>query len=226
MDDNRCVMTTEIDHVFVCCSVGAPEADELGRLGLREGKPNTHPGQGTACRRFLFDNTYLELFWVSDPTEAQSAAVRPVRLWDRWYHRVGAACPFGIILRADSASTVSVPPFPIREYRPSYFPPDVALGIARDTPLSEPALFYFTAGGGSWRRSEREAHDIPLTEMTGLTIWGPLTGPPSLAATAVQALGIVAMEHANHYLMALDFNHRSEGEQADLRPTLPLILRW
>jgi len=44
-------MNAAIDHVFVCCSVGAEaEADALARLGLREGTPNTHPGQGTSCR--------------------------------------------------------------------------------------------------------------------------------------------------------------------------------
>jgi hypothetical protein len=50
-----------LDHVFVMCSKGAPEAEALLRVGLREGAGNTHPGQGTACRRFFFENAYLEL---------------------------------------------------------------------------------------------------------------------------------------------------------------------
>jgi Glyoxalase-like domain len=69
-----------IDHVFICCSVGAAaEADALVRLGLHEGTPNTHPGQGTACRRFFFENAYLELFWVADKREAQADEVLPTR---------------------------------------------------------------------------------------------------------------------------------------------------
>ena len=59
-------MKAELDHVFVCCSAGGPEADALRRAGLSEGSPNTHPGQGTECRRFFFSNAYLELLWVSD----------------------------------------------------------------------------------------------------------------------------------------------------------------
>jgi len=43
-----------IDHVFVMCSPGAPEAAALIRAGLTEGSANTHPGQGTANRRFFF----------------------------------------------------------------------------------------------------------------------------------------------------------------------------
>jgi hypothetical protein len=37
-------MTVELDHVFVCSEVGAPEADQLVAFGLGEGAPNTHPG--------------------------------------------------------------------------------------------------------------------------------------------------------------------------------------
>ena len=44
----------EVDHVFVSASVGAPEGDRLLDLGLLEGSPNRHPGQGTANRRFFW----------------------------------------------------------------------------------------------------------------------------------------------------------------------------
>jgi len=47
-------MVPVLDHVFILCSPGAPESGALNRLGLTEGSPNTHPGQGTACRRFFF----------------------------------------------------------------------------------------------------------------------------------------------------------------------------
>jgi transcriptional regulator with XRE-family HTH domain len=45
----------EIDHLFVCTSPGAPEADPLLAMGFIEGAPNRHPGQGTANRRIFFD---------------------------------------------------------------------------------------------------------------------------------------------------------------------------
>lgn len=38
-------MKIELDHVFVCASAGAPEAEELIHFGLYEGLPNVHPGQ-------------------------------------------------------------------------------------------------------------------------------------------------------------------------------------
>jgi hypothetical protein len=54
-------MTVEFDHMFICTQLGAPEADRLVAFGLSEGTPNSHPGQGTACRRFFFRNAMLEL---------------------------------------------------------------------------------------------------------------------------------------------------------------------
>ena len=59
-------MNAELDHVFIMCAVGGPEAVALSRLGLKEGSANTHPGQGTASRRFFFRNGYIELLWVCD----------------------------------------------------------------------------------------------------------------------------------------------------------------
>ena len=34
-------MTYALDHVFVCCAEGAPEAQRLARLGLSEGSEVT-----------------------------------------------------------------------------------------------------------------------------------------------------------------------------------------
>src|SRR5436305_8641465 len=96
-------MGIELDHVFVMCARGAPEGDALVRAGLREGTANAHPGQGTANRRFFFENAYLELVWVADIAEAQGEVARPARLWERWSGRGdGRACPFALVFRPDA----------------------------------------------------------------------------------------------------------------------------
>jgi hypothetical protein len=76
-------MEIELDHLFVCTAPGAPEAEKLVQFGLHEGPPNQHPSQGTACRRFSFANAMIELFWVSDASEAQSQNSRRTLLWER-----------------------------------------------------------------------------------------------------------------------------------------------
>jgi hypothetical protein len=220
-------VSAALDHVFVCCSSGAPEGDLLASLGLKEGSPNTHPGQGTACRRFFFHNAYLELLWVRDAREAQSETVGPTRLWDRWSNRGEATCPFGIVLRPAAEAADSDPPFPTWAYRPSYLPPQIAIEIARDTPLTEPAFFYLGFQRGRARLGhEPTTHGVPASELTGVRIWAPTTGPRSPAAEAVQAAGLVTFVEGDQYLMELAFDGARRAGSADLRPGLPLTLRW
>src|SRR5438552_13949741 len=122
-------MPTELDHIFMCASHNADEADRLTAIGLTEGEANRHPGQGTACRRFFFRNAYLELVWVADEEEARGALAAPTRLWDRWTGRgAGAVCPFGVVLRPASEAERE-PPFAFWPYRPPYLPAPLAIDV-------------------------------------------------------------------------------------------------
>src|SRR3954465_7960291 len=123
-------MASEFDHVFICVSVGGKEADALATCGLTEGTGNTHPGQGTACRRFFFANAYLELLWVVDSTEAGSEPARRTRLLDRWALRRAGACPFGVILRPSVDALETRPPFPTWSYTPPYLPAGLVIDVA------------------------------------------------------------------------------------------------
>src|SRR5262245_44866641 len=139
-------MAFEIDHIFICTSVGAPEAERLAAFGLTEGKPNTHPGQGTVCRRFFFENAYLELLWVHTPIEAQFEASRTTWLWERWSERAGWACPFGICVRPADPH-VSELPFAMWDYRPPYLPSGTSFGIGKNSEaMAEPMLIYLQSG--------------------------------------------------------------------------------
>src|SRR5687767_6732528 len=124
----------ELDHFFVWASPDGPEADHLVEFGLTEGEPNTHPGQGTACRRFFFRNTYLELVWVCDPEEVSNAVVGPTGLWQRWSGQSSGASPFGLCLRPARPGEKSVP-FPGWDYHPPYLPAPLAMHVGRDAPL-------------------------------------------------------------------------------------------
>lgn len=241
-----------LDHVFVLCAEGAPEAARLIALGLVEGSPNTHAGQGTACRRFFFANAYLELVFVVDEAEARAEPARATRLFERWSRRRTGASPFGIVLRppdraGDSASDLplggrrpaedasatagvppgSAPPFPTWSYRPSYLPPGFSIEVATGTPLDEPELFYVPFA----RRPDRIgrepiAHGIPGAEITAVAVGVPGLGARSAAARAVEETGVVAFTPADEHFMALTFDGGARDGAADLRPDLPLVLRW
>ena len=220
----------EVDHVFVSASVGAPEGDRLIDLGLVEGSPNRHPGQGTANRRFFFANAMLELIWVEDAAEAQSEAepARALHLWERWAGRDGAACPFGVCLRP-TAGTSEVAPFPSWEYRPAYSP--VGMPVASNSTVdAEPLVFYIpihrridTAPADQRQPYE---HALPIRELTSVRIFTPGAAALSPAMLATLRTGAFSFQRAPRPLLELGFDGERQGRRADLRPVLPLILLW
>ena len=213
-----------IDHVFVMCSPGAPEAVALTAAGLKEGSSNTHPGQGTASRRFFFTNAYLELLWVSDPAEARRAPAARTRLWERWSKRNAGASPFGIVFGVAGGGSPD-PPFPTWSYHPPYSPVPIDVGLG--TPLGEPELFYFRfARPPGALRAEPTVHALPLTVLTALTVAVPGASPRSAPLQAAQATGLVSFPSAREHVMTLAFAGRGQGETRDLRPELPLVLAW
>jgi hypothetical protein len=212
----------ELDHVIIFCNLGAPEAEALTDQGLHEGPGNSHPGQGTANRRFFFPNAYLELLWVENRLEAQSPEARDTRLWERWQQRAAGACPFGLVFRPGPRGPDAPPASWI--YAPRYFPPGFSIEVARDLPSNEPLLFYLPFA----RASLVENVDLPdeavhIGPITGATIHLPQTDALSPALSALVASGVVAVEPAREYLM--DLVHSGGPSQVlDLRPQLPLRL--
>jgi hypothetical protein len=133
-------MRIELDHLFICTTREAPEAERLVEFGLREGPPNQHPGQGTACRRFSFANAMIELVWVNDAEEAQNDCTRRTLLWERWSRRTNDASPFGVAVRPVARQSAQ-PPFPAWEYRPAYLPDPLVMHVA-EAGVEEPMWLY------------------------------------------------------------------------------------
>lgn len=210
-------MPVELDHVFVCVSQGAPEAEYLTRFGLIEGPANVHPGQGTANRRFFFKNAMLELLWVENPDEARNEQTAPTKIWDRWSRRLdGAASPFGIILRPVQEGIT--PPFAGWEYRPNYFPPGISLHIG-DTGIDEPMWVFMPFP----RRRDMEIPDHPngIREITALR----LTCPTPVCSAAAEASPMLAINSGPMHLLTIEFDNGVLDERTDLRPNLPLMLK-
>jgi hypothetical protein len=220
-------VSVELDHVFIMCAVDAPEASALSRLGLQEGPANTHPGQGTACRRFVFQNAYIELLWVRDETEARSESVRRTQLWERWSLRGQEACPFGVVLRPAGDASTARAPFPTWPYAPSYLPAGLAIDVAIDTPLHEPEFFYM---GFQRLRSrglqEPVAHRIGAKAITDVSIGIPAQSPQSAGARSAEASGVLSFNVSSEHVLGLTLDGGIAGRTADLRPDLPLVVHW
>lgn len=222
----------QLDHIFIRVRPGAPEAAALAAFGLCEGTGNRHQGQGTANRRFFFTNAFLELLWLDDAAEAQSAAARPTLLFERLS---GAGSPFGLCFRptpgdaapgaaplcAASPGAAAPLPFASWRYQPDYLPPGVTCDIAL-APLTEPMCFHLAPGGRPDAlppaRAQPLAHRVPLREITAVKVVQP-RGLPSLALP-------VCFEAGDADLLELTFDGGAQGRSQDFRPALPLIFHY
>ena len=226
-------MTVELDHLFICTEVGAPEADRVVAFGLAEGASNVHSGQGTSNRRFFFHNAMLELVWVHDEQEARSPPIAPTRLWERWRYRFTGYSPFGICLRQSgqhaSAGPVALP-FATWEYRPPYLPPELHIDVATGTAASEPLVFATPISGRPdtlpEERRQPLVHPKGLVEITGLRLTLRSGEPISDVVHVLHQAGIVLFETGNDHLAEIEFDHGSQNRSADFRPLLPLRFRW
>ena len=225
-------MPLELDHFFICTSAGAPAAEQLIRFGLAEGAPSRHPGQGTANRRFFFEDAFLELLWVDDPAEAQSAAVRRTGLWERWSKRDQGASPFGICLRPAGDRQIQAP-FATWEYRPPYLPESLAIQMADNSQMiSLPLLFFIPFG----RRpdADDEARRPPLDHPAGLRAITRLHIGVSRAdaagsleqRTVERECPLVSFVPADEHLLEIGFDNETQTQHHDFRPKLPLVFRW
>src|SRR5262245_6365711 len=224
-------MNVELDHLFICTSDGAPEVDHLIAFGLTEGQPNTHPGQGTACRRFFFRNAYLEFLWVRDAEEAQSEPVRALGLWQRCLYQQTGSSPFGLGLRPPAQKGHVELPFEAWPYRPPWLPTPLQIDVAESaTCTAEPLLFYasFFDRPDSYPVERRQplVHAVGFREITGLMMSLPnvTSRPESLARVGRE--GLVEFMAGAAHLAEVTFDEGREGESYDFRPELPLLFRW
>jgi hypothetical protein len=217
-------MPIALDHVFICCEPGGPEAEAMLALGLTEGSRNMHPGQGTANRRFFFHGGFIELLWVSDASEAQSPLTAPTRLWERWTGRAGSACPFGIAF-SPTGALVPEPPFETWPYRPAYLPAGKAILFAENTSLQEPELFYLAWPSPQASSAQQpKTHLAPLVRMQTVSVGLPTASVLSRAAQAANSTGLIQFHESRAYELIVRFEARS-AVSFDLRPTLGLILQ-
>jgi hypothetical protein len=225
-------MSIELDHLFICTRVGAPEVDQLSALGLTEGQPNLHPDQGTACRRFFFRNAYLEFLWVEDEALAQSEPVRPLGLWQRWRYQQTRSSPFGLGLHpAPTANDAAELPFKAWPYRPSWLAPPLQIDVAENSvSTAEPLVFYSSCFARpdaypSERRQPLE-HSLGSKQVTGLRITLPYVSSLSETLLNVERAGIAEFVLSASHLAEVIFDGGEKGRTQDFRPVLPLSFRW
>ena len=217
----------ELNHLFLFTNAPEQAAEALRRFGLTEGMPNTHPGQGTSCRRFFFHNAYLEILTVSSEEEIKRPAIAPTKLWERSHYQKTGYSPFGICFRSHT---------PVFEegwhYHPPYLPEGLYLNVAPNTDHpSEPMLFELPFANTAPKdyppdRQQPLQHDEGFNEITKVTLTLPTTKTLSPSLQQVINHSSVAVVEGVDYSVEVEFDYSKQKKVQDFSPLIPLTIRW
>ncbi len=220
------MLSYEIDHLFVLSRPGAPEADELLAAGFREGAPNVHAGQGTACRRFFFSNAMLEFLHVTELEVLEHGAAARTGLGLRWANAGGAASPFGICLRPAADKQLPAP-FPSWTYGPAYLPdgtPSYQIS-SRCALVAEPFAFYMPRGASPSQAAPGPPQVLQpaggAQVLTSVSLESP-GGVPDLRQPGIAQLQI---RQSNRHHLHVTFDSGRQGASLRLE-SLRLSLEW
>jgi hypothetical protein len=226
-----------LDHILIFVSPGAPERSALSEAGFTIAPSvNRHDGQGTASVTVELLNAFLELVWV-DSTVPVTPARREVqaRFAKRADWRRTGWSPFGFALHRGSTAMDSVP-VPARRITVEWMEPGTAmyiLGALSDTLAASVSVHPTPVDEAANARALRSGKGKMFEHANGvrrLTSVDRVLVPSgaALAPTSrmLDSLGIARFETGAEWVLELSFDDRSQGVTRDLRPTLPLIVRY
>lgn len=210
-----------VDHILLAVSPRGREVDVLEAAGFTEGAPNVHPGQGSACRRFFFDNAYLEFAWLESEADATASGIQRTGLTTRL--RGGTtASRIGICIRLSAGRSPPVETWP---YRPPYLPAESSIPVAvNSTRLDEPLLFFVPSEFA--RRATGVVHRNRVARISRVQaqIAGDRRPSPELGWLA--ASGLVSVTYGPSESLTIEFDQGRQGQRVALDTESPLLLEW
>jgi len=222
----------ELDHVWVVVSPNAPERSALRRAGFEISPDiNRHEGLGTASLSVEFENGYLELMW---PDSSVKVAPNLERAADKFRQRMlwrsSGWCPIGIGLRHTRPSDPALP-FPTWSWTAEWMPKgsEMEMLIPRDDTRS-PALFIapreLTDRQKQAERGSRYHHSLGCRRLTSAGLILPGTYRPIAALEYLEGLHILSIKSGDEWLLELTFDDGARKKSKDLRPELPILIRY
>lgn len=214
----------QIDHVFTFTDYPNAAAEELLSFGLTEGSNRVHLGQGTANRKFYFENFFLEVLWVQNEAEITSPAVLPTKLWQRARHVENESSPYGLCL-VNTPDTDIVFADAIA-YQPAYFPAGLTIEVQpHEQNLSLPWTCRLPFKGEQKPTTEPTSHPAGLQRLTsaifGLACYDEADKLLQQLAKQTQIQFVAAPQNN----LTLLFDHHRQGKEHRIE-TLNLTIRY
>lgn len=212
----------ELDHIFLAVTEGGREVEQLLAAGFREGPSNTHPGQGTACRRIFFENGYLELVWLEDFDEAASPLVAPTGLAARLGGQPGAS-RLGICLRRRDGALHELP-LRTWAYQPPYLPSGMAISMAANSSLRHEPLLFFLPGIAQRRPFLGHLNESRRITKVSVTLNADRSRSAELEWLASSGYVHIVAGDRESVLIELDYGVQSRAHVVQTR--IPLTVKW
>ncbi|MBF6023338.1 VOC family protein [Lysobacter niastensis] len=216
------------DHAWLVVTPGAPERAALERAGLQVSDAiNRHDGQGTSSITFEFENGYLELIWPDASVALAPGSERAMeKVRERMAWRSSGRSPIGV---AAARTTQEALPLQGWTISPAWLRPGTAIEILtpRDDRVS-PSLFvvpgYLAVSADASRAVPR--HPLGVRKVTSVRVTTPPGYVPIDAMRYYTSLGLVQTQPGPEWMLELTFDGGKQGAERDLRPELPLVLRY
>lgn len=223
--------TIEFDHVWIMVSPSAPERAALERAGFQISPDiNQHEGQGTASLTVEFENAFLELMTLDSRVPVTPGLERVAEKFrQRMLWRTSGWCPFGFGFRRTAMSDDALP-FPTWSVTAAWLPAGSAIEMLtpRDDTRS-PSLFIspraLSDRAEQAARASRFHHALGVHRVTAVRLVSPKTYQPIEPLAYLQKQGVLSIEPGDGWLVELTFDG-GKGKSKDLRPDLPLFIRY
>ena len=229
----------QIYDLFAFSTVGRPLIPFLRKLGLNCTEPQKNRAYGIVSTLIFFENVYLELFWFEDTSQlAQYDRTTGFNLLARLNWLETGASPFGFGLSYPTdhdnflASTVEAIGYnsdkrsiseqllqfcPINLFNPEepicYLVPDYEAQRNRLNRVLATAEQIMNPSLGM-----RKLTHVKLRLITDCVLAIPLV--------SLGAQNLVDLEYKKHPLLELTFDDGNQNRFMDLRPWIPIVLRY
>ncbi|MEM8778329.1 MAG: VOC family protein [Cyanobacteria bacterium P01_G01_bin.49] len=216
----------EVDHLVIYAAEGLSAVSVLQEFGLHRSHLLQRSDQGTASALFFFENTYLELIWVEDENKVRQYTVETgMDILSRINWKQTGASPFGIGLRHSNGDRN-------RWQKNS----DAWVNFSSDnrTTLSEPICYTLPnlMALTTWLDYSSEehrqliTHPLNIKKLTEIDITLAQNNLLTQAISLLEFHGLLSVKRGSTPLLTLTFDGQAQGQSIDVRPILPLVLKY
>ena len=221
----------QIYYIFVFSTVGRPLIPFLRRLRLNCTEPEYNPVQKIVSTLIFFDNIYLELFWLDENSHlAQSDLTTDFNFLARfnWLQTRASPFGFGLFYQTDKSNFLtSTIEGQISDQLLRFLPSNLA------NP-DEPICYFvpdYVATNNRLNRVVTTTEQI-LTQTLGISQLTHVTlrvSSDRFFTTPLVSLSpqnFLDIEYRKYPLLELTFDDGNQQRCLDLRPLIPIVLRY